>query len=159
MNLHYLRLARVDPYIRQDRHEALAERIELLLRVPDLADAEVAIRTEADVIVQPIWGPLSLSQASDAFVVLLCGQGCWGKADQNAHCEAPSIGCERPYPTICPLAVFEAFELEILYDKAGRTDEISATVSDAFEKQKALPKEGSLVVLREVAGAGFEPAT
>jgi hypothetical protein len=36
---------------------------------------------------------------------------------------------------------------------------VSETVADAFEKQKALPKEGSLVVLTEVAGAGFEPAT
>ena len=57
----------------------------------------------------------------------------------------------------------EAFELQILYDKAGRTMEISATVSEtvanAFEKQKALPKEGSLVILREIAEAGFEPAT
>jgi hypothetical protein len=55
--------------------------------------------------------------------------------------------------------VFEAFEVEILYDKAERKIEISATVSEAvagaFEKQKALPKEGSLVVLREVAGARF----
>jgi site-specific DNA recombinase len=59
--------------------------------------------------------------------------------------------------------VFEAFELEILYDKAERRIEISATVSEAianaFEKQKALPKEGSLVVVRDIAGAGFEPAT
>ena len=59
--------------------------------------------------------------------------------------------------------VFQAFELEILYDKAGRTIEISATVSEAvanaFEKQRALPKEGSLVVVRDIAGAGFEPAT
>ena len=42
--------------------------------------------------------------------------------------------------------VFEAFELQILYDKAERKIETSATVSeavaDAFEKQKALPKEG-----------------
>jgi hypothetical protein len=49
--------------------------------------------------------------------------------------------------------VFEAFELEILYDKAGRTIEISATVSEAvanaFENQK----------VRDIAGAGFEPAT
>jgi hypothetical protein len=48
-------------------------------------------------------------------------------------------------------------------EEALRKVEISATVSEAvanaFEKQKALPKEGSLVVLREVAGAGFEPAT
>jgi hypothetical protein len=59
--------------------------------------------------------------------------------------------------------VFEAFELQILYDKAARKIEISATVSetvaDAFEKQKALPKEGSLEVVRDIAGAGFEPAT
>ena len=59
--------------------------------------------------------------------------------------------------------VFEAFELEILYDKADHKIEISATVSEAvanaFEKQKALPKEGSLVIVRDIAGAGFEPAT
>ena len=59
--------------------------------------------------------------------------------------------------------VFEAFELEVLYNKAARKIEISATVTEAianaFEKQKALPKEGSLVLLAEVAGAGFEPAT
>ena len=55
--------------------------------------------------------------------------------------------------------VFQAFELRILCDKAERRIEILATVSEAvanaFEKQKALPKEGSLVVLREVAGARF----
>ena len=53
--------------------------------------------------------------------------------------------------------VFEAFELQILYDKAERRIEISATVSEtvaaAFEKKEALPKEGSLVVLRDIAGA------
>jgi hypothetical protein len=40
--------------------------------------------------------------------------------------------------------LFEAFELQILYDKAERRIEISATVSeaiaDAFEKQKALTR-------------------
>jgi hypothetical protein len=55
--------------------------------------------------------------------------------------------------------VFEAFELQILYDKAARRIEIAATVSeavaDAFEKQKALPKEGSLVVVTDIAGARF----
>ncbi|MDP9188196.1 MAG: hypothetical protein M3O25_02990, partial [Actinomycetota bacterium] len=57
--------------------------------------------------------------------------------------------------------VFEAFELQILYDKAERRIEISATVAeavaDAFEKQKVLPEEGSLVVLRDIAGARFVP--
>ena len=60
-------------------------------------------------------------------------------------------------------ARFVSRYLQILYDKAGRKIEISATVSeavaDAFENQKALPKEGSLVVVRDIAGAGFEPAT
>ena len=55
--------------------------------------------------------------------------------------------------------VFEAFELQILYDKAERRIEISATVSEAvasaFEKKKALPKEGSLVVLTDIAGARY----
>jgi hypothetical protein len=36
---------------------------------------------------------------------------------------------------------------------------VSEAVANAFEKQKALPKEGSLMVVTEVAGAGFEPAT
>ena len=45
----------------------------------------------------------------------------------------------------------------------GRRIESSATVSEAvasaFENKKALPKEGSLVVLTDIAGAGFERAT
>ncbi len=59
--------------------------------------------------------------------------------------------------------VFEAFDLQIAYDKVGRRIEISATVSEAvakaFENTKALQKEGSVVVPRDIAGAGFEPAT
>jgi hypothetical protein len=59
--------------------------------------------------------------------------------------------------------VFQAFELEVLYDKADRKIVISATISEAvasaFEKQKALPEEGSLVVVNDIAGAGFETAT
>jgi hypothetical protein len=46
--------------------------------------------------------------------------------------------------------------LQILYDKAERRIEISATVSEAiakaFDNKKPLPKEGSLVVLRDIAG-------
>jgi hypothetical protein len=53
--------------------------------------------------------------------------------------------------------------LQILYDKAERRIEISATVSEAianaFDNKKPLAKEGSLVVLRDIAEAGFEPAT
>jgi hypothetical protein len=44
-----------------------------------------------------------------------------------------------------------------------RRIEISATVSEAvaqaFENAKDLPQEVSRVTLRDIAGAGFEPAT
>jgi site-specific DNA recombinase len=59
--------------------------------------------------------------------------------------------------------VFEAFCLQIRYDRVERRIEISATVSQAvakaFEKTKDLPEEVSRVTLRDIAGAGFEPAT
>ena len=55
--------------------------------------------------------------------------------------------------------VFQAFELQIAYDKAERRIEVSATVSqaiaDAFENVKALQKEGSQVVVTDIAGARF----
>ena len=76
----HLRLARLDPDVCQDRHQALAERVELLLRVPDLADAEGAFRAEADVDLQPVGGPLALFQAADAFVILPGGQGRRGRS-------------------------------------------------------------------------------
>ena len=70
--------------------------------------------------------------------------------------DVPHEGVARCFTRI-QRQVFEAFELQISYVKAGRKIEISATVSEAvagaFEKQKALPKEGSLVVVRDIAGA------
>ncbi len=55
--------------------------------------------------------------------------------------------------------VFEAFDLQIAYDKVGKRIELSATVSDAvanaFENTRALQKEGSMVVPRDIAGARF----
>jgi hypothetical protein len=32
---------------------------------------------------------------------------------------------------------------------------VSETIANAFEKKKALPEEGSLMVLRDIAGARF----
>ena len=59
--------------------------------------------------------------------------------------------------------VFEAFDLQISYDKPGRCVEVSATVSeavaDALENAKALREEALEVVVTDIAGAGFEPAT
>src|SRR6266480_3070459 len=42
------RLSGIDPDLVEDRHHALAEGLELLLRVPDLAHVEVPVRAEAD---------------------------------------------------------------------------------------------------------------
>jgi len=59
--------------------------------------------------------------------------------------------------------VFEAFGLQVTYDKPNRRIEISATITeaiaDALENAKDLPQEVSSVAQRDIAGAGFEPAT
>ncbi len=58
--------------------------------------------------------------------------------------------------------IFEAFCLQITYDKPNRRIEISATiteaVADALQNAKDLPQEVSSVAHRDIAGAGFEPA-
>ena len=62
--------------------------------------------------------------------------------------------------------MFEAFCLEVRYDKLGQRIEVSATVSEAvaqaFENAKDLPQEVSHVILsrvtlRDIAGARFVP--
>jgi hypothetical protein len=69
----------------------------------------------------------------------------------------------RGTPAALKRQVFEAFCLEVRYDKVERRIEISATVSEAvakaFENAKDLPEEVSSVTTRDIAGAGFEPAT
>jgi hypothetical protein len=68
----------------------------------------------------------------------------------------------RDAPPALKRQVFEAFDLRIDYDKAERRIEISATVSEAvaeaLETEKALLSEGLPVTVRDIAGAGFEPA-
>jgi len=55
--------------------------------------------------------------------------------------------------------VFEAVELQIAYDKPGGRIELTATVSEAvaeaFENTKALRREGSVVAVRDIAGARY----
>ena len=69
----------------------------------------------------------------------------------------------RAAPPALKRQVFEAFCLEVRYDKVERRIVISATVSEAvakaFENAKDLPEEVSSVTTRDIAGAGFEPAT
>src|SRR5437588_6406488 len=95
VNLQYFRLAWVDPHLGQDRAQALSKCVELLPRVPDLADLEVAVRAKAKRIVESVCRKhTSLRQSTDDCFVLLCGQRrrrvpvyyaqvtppCWGPA-------------------------------------------------------------------------------
>jgi hypothetical protein len=70
----------------------------------------------------------------------------------------------RKAPPQLKRQVFDAFGLQITYDKIGRRIEISATISEAIahalENEKSLPKEAldnSLVAPRDIAGARFVP--
>src|SRR5206468_12694899 len=79
-------LASLDAEVGQDGHQDIAKRGKLLPRVPDLADAKVAIGAEADVVVHPLRGKVTgLRQATDALVVLLGSQRRRGEADNDAH--------------------------------------------------------------------------
>jgi len=73
VNLQELRLAWVYPDLLQQRHEALPEGVHLLLRVPDLANSDVSVRQEADVVVQAVWRPLPFFKTANRLVVLLKG--------------------------------------------------------------------------------------
>ena len=59
--------------------------------------------------------------------------------------------------------VFEAFDLQIAVDRTEGRVEISATVSEevakALNTKDPLAREGLAVVPKDIAGAGFEPAT
>jgi hypothetical protein len=55
MDLEHLRRTdELDAVLGEDRHQALTERLELLLRVPDLAHPEAATSSEGDVKLEPV---------------------------------------------------------------------------------------------------------
>ena len=57
MDLEHFRLPdERDPDFVEDRHEAGAERLQLLAGVPDLADPEAAVGDEGDVVLEPVGG-------------------------------------------------------------------------------------------------------
>src|SRR6266576_2186456 len=72
VDLEHLGLAsKLDPQVLQQRHQALAERIEVLARVPDLADSEVPVRPEGDVVLESLRQPVAgFLETADGFVVL-----------------------------------------------------------------------------------------
>ena len=69
----------------------------------------------------------------------------------------------RDAPPAIKRQVFDAFGLQIIYDSPNRRIEISATITEAIaealENAKDLPEEVSSVTQRDIAGAGFEPAS
>jgi len=74
----------------------------------------------------------------------------------------PDLGqALRDAPTALKRQVFEAFCLEVRYDKVERRIELSATVAEAvakaFENAKDLPEEVSSVTTRDIAGARYVP--
>lgn len=90
-NLQKLGVSSTDPDLREDRHEVLPVSFELLHRVPDLTDADAAVRPgKANVVVASVSRPVpALLKSPDGLVVLLLGHGVRGKSHKNAHSDAP----------------------------------------------------------------------
>ena len=94
-----------------------------------------------------------------------------GSADSGASegaeellARLPDLGdALRKAPMELKRQVFEAFCLQITYDKPNRRIQISATITEAIahalENERDLPQEVTSVARRDIAGAGFEPAT
>ncbi len=73
--------------------EALAERGHLLGRVPDLTDAMLVARPEADLELEPVGREDAfLAQSTYSVVVLLGRQGRGSEADERAQGEPPCWG-------------------------------------------------------------------
>jgi hypothetical protein len=92
------------------------------------------------------------------------GRSCGLEGPSALLARLPDLGdALRHAPKELKRQVFEAFCLQITYDKINRRIEISATITeaiaDALENARDLPKEVSSVAQRDIAGAGFEPAT
>src|SRR3954454_7110785 len=80
------RVGELDVGAGEDRHQTLTEGLELLPRVPDLADLKAAIGTEADVVVEPgRWPSAGVLDLANRFVVLLGGESDGTEADNDTH--------------------------------------------------------------------------
>jgi hypothetical protein len=54
VDFEHFRLARINPHLFQKRHQTLPERVELLARVPDLADPDVPVHDKSAVEFHPV---------------------------------------------------------------------------------------------------------
>jgi hypothetical protein len=88
----------------------------------------------------------------------------WAPEDASALlARLPNLGAAlQNAPKQLKRQVFEAFCLQISYDKLNGCIEISATITeaiaDALENAKDLPEEVSNVTQRDIAGARFVPS-
>ena len=92
MNLEDVRrVGELDAGTGEDRHQTIAEGLELLPRVPDLADPKVAIRTEADVVVEPgRWPFAGVLELANRLVGLVGSEADGAETDNDDLC------CEPP---------------------------------------------------------------
>src|SRR4051812_909910 len=90
--------ADVDVLLLQDGHQTLGELLLLFPRLPDLADAKVPARSEADVRQQPLWRPMTgvLKLLANP-VVLLRRHPARDEPDEDCHHTPPCRATARPY--------------------------------------------------------------
>jgi len=115
-------------------------------------------------------GPLRVDiREADNSYVHASFQGCFHRDPNSNEAYAPCGVGHRDLPDLSQALrdappqiqrqVFQAFDLEIAYDKAEGKVVVSATVSEsvapAFENAKTLLPEGSSVVVRDIAGARY----
>src|SRR5690242_11703008 len=91
---------KLEAEIRQDRHQDLAVRLQLLRRVPDFTDEQVSVSSEADVVLPAVrWKLAGGFLAPYHLLVLRDGQVRRTQSDNDAHGgDPPGLGCPPPYP-------------------------------------------------------------
>src|SRR4029077_9813275 len=94
------RTGQLDTALAEDRHQTLTERLELLHRVPDLADPEAAAGIECDVILESIGRKRArgLDRGQRRVVQRGCHARRSGEADKDAHVFPPWSNGVEPTP-------------------------------------------------------------
>src|SRR5215210_2039018 len=112
-----LRLTRkLDACLLQPRPKLLAEGLDLLRRLPDLAHPDVVLRPEADVKLAALRGPVPGPRELVADgVVLLLGHVRGWEANDDAHGEAPLGGgwSADPTPPLPPWKAWRAWKVSV----------------------------------------------
>src|SRR6202043_731509 len=93
VDLGNLRFTRVRADLLEDRHEALAEPVERLLRLPDIENLHAAASAHEGEVIRPTGRRAlpGLFQFSDPRVVLVLGEGRTGEIDAKCHESLPRV--------------------------------------------------------------------